>query len=87
MVDRHFPPNPSGGRFSVPFKKCRSAIRPARPKTCCSARPSTQEMGVHHVGTFRTPFGSTMHVVPEPLKVTGVRVEERFEPGDFRPFS
>src|SRR5437016_11178767 len=61
---------PSGGRFVVPLKM-QSAMRSARRDLwLCS--PSTQEMA-STTFDFPQPFGPTIHVVPEPLKVTTVR--------------
>src|SRR5207237_1937184 len=68
---------PSGGRFVVPLKM-QSAMRSARRDLwLCS--PSTQEMA-STTFDFPQPFGPTIHVVPEPLKVTTVRSQNDLKP-------
>src|SRR5215469_14979520 len=68
---------PSGGRLAVPLKM-QSAMRSARRDLwLCS--PSTQEMA-STTFDFPQPFGPTIHVVPEPLKVTTVRSQNDLKP-------
>src|SRR5882762_3147845 len=69
--------SPSGGRLAVPLKM-QSAIRSARSDLwLCS--PRTQEMASTTLD-LPQPLGPTMHVVPEPLKVTTVRSQNDLKP-------
>src|SRR5436853_1843239 len=78
--------SPSGGRLVVPLKM-QSAMRSARSDLwLCS--PRTQEMASTTLD-LPQPFGPTMQVVPDPLKVTTVRSQNDLKPtiSTFRSFS
>src|SRR5229473_1221066 len=78
--------SPSGGRLVVPLKM-QSAMRSARSDLwLCS--PRTQEMASTTLD-LPQPFGPTIQVVPEPLKVTTVRSQNDLKPkiSTFRSFS
>src|SRR5260370_11127786 len=78
--------SPRGGRLVVPLKM-QSAMRSARSDLwLCS--PRTHEMASTTLD-LPQPFGPTMQVVPDPLKVTTVRSQNDLKPriSTFRSFS
>jgi len=71
---------PMGGRLTVPLRCNRPCARRAGIVALFSEHPGD---GVHDIGLAQ-PLGPTMQVVPEPLKVTMVRSQKRFEGRRFR---